>query len=536
MDNRPLNEKFEEIEARLTRLEKQLYLPPINSPEKNQTSSISKEKESLAKSGNWLGIISIICFVLAAGFIVKLSIESGWLTPIRQMGIAALLGLGVIGVGLKLLNIDREYSSLLPAAGIIILYLTTFAAYRLYALMPFESAIILSGVTALLCIGLYYKIQHNVYPVTSAVGSYLAPVILGLNTESTFTLYYFVICSVTFSIISIGIKSRLLTMVASYLAILMTAAIGLSLNQNVLIAIIIALQFFIFSMGAFLYTYFSKVSLTTHESWSFFPVLLIFYGTEYYYIYLIQPNLAAWISLVFAAFLICLYLFAKHIVNPPKASQAMIFTFVAIVLFHSGYLELLPLAVKPWLFIGFVLAFALMPIRYAKTENNLLFYWPIALLILSIIGIEYARLVLDILMLEPISWFVLPMAIISIWMLYVLKNTIFRQNDSYGYALLGAAHLIVILAFYRFADPYGSLAVSVSWLIYAVAIIGFAFVRKDKLMANSALLVLFLAAGKALIYDASSAPTLVRILCLLLTGIVLYGSGFLFRKIAAWRN
>ncbi len=75
---------------------------------------------------------------------------------------------------------------------------------------------------------------------------------------------------------------------------------------------------------------------------------------------------------------------------------------------------------------------------------------------------------------------------------------------------------------------------SASWLIYAVAVMVLAFARRDEVMAKSALIVLALAAGKALLYDAAAAPTVVRILCLLLTGVVLYGCGLLMRRIGSW--
>jgi len=61
-----------------------------------------------------------------------------------------------------------------------------------------------------------------------------------------------------------------------------------------------------------------------------------------------------------------------------------------------------------------------------------------------------------------------------------------------------------------------------------------AFVYKNKTMANSAIPVLGFAAGKALLFDAASAPTIVRIGCLALTGAVLYGCGFFMRKIKNW--
>ncbi len=91
-----------------------------------------------SKPGNWLGIIGVLCFVLAAGFIIKLSIETGWLTPARQIGIAVLFGLSLIAVGFRLMKSDRGYASLLPAAGIVVLYLSAFAGHLLYQLVTLE--------------------------------------------------------------------------------------------------------------------------------------------------------------------------------------------------------------------------------------------------------------------------------------------------------------------------------------------------------------------------------------------------------------
>ena len=53
-------------------------------------------------------------------------------------------------------------------------------------------------------------------------------------------------------------------------------------------------------------------------------------------------------------------------------------------------------------------------------------------------------------------------------------------------------------------------------------------------MIRSALFVLVLAAGKALLYDAAGTETVVRIFCLLLTGLVLYGCGALIRTTNKW--
>ena len=83
---------------------------------------------------------------------------------------------------------------------------------------------------------------------------------------------------------------------------------------------------------------------------------------------------------------------------------------------------------------------------------------------------------------------------------------------------------------------YGTLAVSASWLTYVLIILWVSTLRNDLIIAKSVLLVLFFAAGKALLYDASSSPTVIRTLSLILTGIVLYASGLVIRKKTNWKG
>lgn len=488
------------------------------------------------RSGNWLGIVASICFVFAAAFIIKLSIDSGWLTPERQIGLAVLLGFGLIAAGFALLEADREYSSLLPGAGIIVLYITVFAAYRLYALLTFESAISLVSLVSVACVWLYTRIREDWYPVTAALGSYGAPVVLSLGSSSTFSVYYFLLCSTAFAVISIWVKSRTLTLVSAYLAIMLTALIGLGLHRDVLIAGMLAVNFVVFALGSYLYTRQNLKPLTESESSSFLPLLLFFYAMEYYYIDRIQPGLAPWLSLGFAGLLLGLYLSARKLFPEAKiGSQSMVFAFISVVCFHSFYLELMPAVGKPWLFVAIALAAAFSPVRLGDSQAAGPLRIP-ALAVLAVLLIEYVAMVSHLLSGSDAAWLAVAMAsVVSLWALIYARGEDFAGKNGHG-PLLGAAHLLAVSGLYRLTTETGSLAVSASWLVYAVGVIALAFERKDEVMAKSAMLVLGFAAGKALLYDAASAPTTVRILCLLLTGAALYGSGFLIRRISGWKN
>ncbi|MCC5013489.1 MULTISPECIES: DUF2339 domain-containing protein [unclassified Legionella] len=541
IDLSKLEERLCAIEMRLSLIENHLS-NTTESPWVEATSITPillpiQPKESLpaAKPGNWLGLIAVVCFVLAAGFILKLSLESGWLTAEKQIGLAALFGFALIGAGYQLLESDRKYASLLPAAGIIILYCTVFAAYGLYSLASFQTALAMTILISSICIWLYIKVKHDIYAIIAAIGAYTTPGILGLHVTTVFSLYYFIVCSLTFATISIWVQSRLLTMIAAYLSILVTALVGFHLNNDLLIAFILALHFIIFSVGTYFYTRLTSQQLSEKEAWSFFPVLIIFYAMEYYFIDRIEPGLAPWISLGFAGLLIGLYLYAKKWVSSLN-SESVIVAFTTLVCFHSIYLELLPLELRPWLFVVIILGSALLPVSYLTTKKPHYSLIP-TIAVLIILAMEYLRMLAHLMADFNLAWFIVATAsFCSIWVLLIKHHASITRKEEYGYLLLGLAHLLAISGLYQLTTDYNSLAVSASWLFYAICVMSIAYFRKDKIMAKSALFVLGFAAGKALIYDASATPTIIRILCLMLTGVVLYGSGLVIRKIAEWQN
>ena len=526
------------IETRLSRIEEALKLPPLAAPAAAVAPAAPKPAAPTPprmefKPGNWLGIIAVICFVLAAGFIVKLSIESGWLTPARQIGLAGLLGFALIAAGLALLRTDRSYASLLPGGGVVVLYLTTFAAHWLYGLIGFQPAILMTACVSGICVFLYTEIKHEAYAITAAVGAYISPVILGLGSAEVFSLYYFVLCSVAFATISIWLRTRALILVSAYLALFMSGAIAIGIDgQEKLLAVLLALQFVIFTAGTVAYTVLHKTPMREAEAWMALPVLILFYAFEYVLLHEIAAPLAPWISLGFAALLVALYFAARSLIAEGLSSRSLIMAFATIVVFHSGYLVLWPDAYKPYLLAPIVLGLAFTPgeLRWGS-------HWKpaaipaIALLVVA--AIAYVTIVTD--LAENRGTTVLPgiLGFVAMWTALALAPKL-RHRTANGHLLLGAAHVLAVLGSYYLTQDISSLAVSASWLAYAVAVLAFAYVRKDKVMAQSALFVLGFAAGKALLFDAANAPTLVRIFCLLLTGVVLYGCGLFIRRVNDW--
>lgn len=538
MSEDELINRIEKLERRLEKIETQLGTTrdstPTISPEPAPRIVVKQieqqPKQNKAEtSGNWLGIVSIICFVLAAGFIVKLSIDSGWLTPLRQIAAAIIFGSALIFSGFRISKVDREYASLLPAAGIIVYFISVFSAYSLYSLISISLAITSMIGISIYCMYIYTRMRHDIYPIISACGAYLAPIVLNLSTNSQFTLLYFVICSASFGCISIWLQSRTLTLLSSYLSIGLTSFLGISLHQDVYIVIALSLHFFIFCSAVYGYSLRHRLALTEKEAWKFFPVLIIFYISISYYMESAYPGLAPWISLVFSAALIAFYLSARRFFDQSLGSRLLIVSFCTIVFFHSGYFILIPDEYKPWLLVISFVCISFSS-RISPVISTLSIVPKIAIFL--IISIEYVRMVSAAVENSEPLLLVSCISVVSIWLAVIrLRIRSVEKNVNDFFLYLAMAHVLAVASLYRLTLDMGSLAVSISWLCYAVTVIFIGFRYKDPTVVKSALFVLTIAAGKALVVDASSAPTLVRIACLIVTGLVLYGCGILMKRV-----
>ncbi len=530
MDSSPNERQLESIQERLSNIEAKLK---INTPLINPHPKNTMQVNSKPISGNLLGVVSSICFILAAGFIFKLSLDSGWLTHEKQLGLAILLGLALFAAGILISNTDTIYSSFLPAAGSTILYLTCFAAYQYYFLISFQTVIAITCIITGISLWFYIQFKHDIYAVIAAIGAYSAPFVTNIDNNVFFTLYYFIICSFTFATLSIWVQSRTLTVISAYLAIAITAYVGLNLDMDAVIASALTLNFLIFSMATYFYTQLNHHALTEKESWSLFPVLLIFYAMEYYFISRINPAAASLVSLAAAALLVGLNLSAQRWSRGKTIySSGIVLTFVTLVFFHSIYLELLPREVKPWLFVIILIGYSAFHKNISVTKIQSIVIIPIIALS-SILGIEYLSMLNHLLKPFNLPWAIVSWAsFLSLWYIIIKHRDVLNKNKNYILPLLAAAHVLCITGLYQMTMEYGSLAVSSSWLIYAILVLSFSYINKDLTMAQSVLIVLSFAAGKALLYDAASTPNIHRTLSLILTGIVLYASGFTIRKMS----
>ncbi len=136
----------------------------------------------------WMAWVGAIIVVVGVGFFVKLGYDMGWwgmLPPIVKCLAAAGFGAGLVVAGeVALRRVGRMAAVSLYGAGLGTLYLTAYATFRWFELVPQAGAFGLMFCVARLGIGLPHRGRMLALGVLSLLGGYGTPILL--HEQATF--------------------------------------------------------------------------------------------------------------------------------------------------------------------------------------------------------------------------------------------------------------------------------------------------------------------------------------------------------------
>ncbi len=486
---------------------------------------------SITKILGWTGATAL---VLATAYLIRLAVDSGWLTPERQLALALLSGFLLIGAGLRLRQADREYAGLLPAGGLVVLFLSIYGAHLYYhfiGVAPAAGAVVLTCLAALWLGRLF---ESELYSLFAVVGSYSAPFLLAALSASVLDLaVYFSAWSVLFCVYAIWTRVRRVYLLAAYLALLGFQIIH---DFNGLSAWVAAFafqsaQFLVFLAGAIVFSIHHNRPMDRTEALAHLPLLLIFYALQYPLLETNLPGWAPWISLGSAALLLAAYLFAKsRMAATPQAGGLLVSAYASLALFHAGYMELIPHDLAPWLVLLLLPAVALY-LRLAGPGAAL--QWPFRWLVGGVFALNYLRVVVE----GDYTSFGAAgpdhpiLALFYAAELYAAYHFVKRLPglEALTAPVLFAGHIALMGAAVNILDE--RLLVSLAWGAVGLACLALAFRLADKLLGKSSLLIFAASAAKVLLFDLSDATPLVRIACLAILGVTLYAGGWMYRKV-----
>jgi len=148
---------------------------------------------------NLINKIGIIITVIGVAIGAKYSIEHQLISPLTRIILGYLVGLGLLGFGIKLKKNYENYSAVLVSGAIAIMYLITYMAYSFYSLIPQEVTFLLMVFFTAFTIIAAINYNLQVIAHIGLVGAYAVPFLLSDGSGRVAILFSYM------SIINIGI-------------------------------------------------------------------------------------------------------------------------------------------------------------------------------------------------------------------------------------------------------------------------------------------------------------------------------------------
>jgi len=129
---------------------------------------------------NWLSKLGIAALVVAAAFFLKYAIDSRWIDETGRVaiGLAAAGLLLALGQWLLAKPLYRAYAQVLSSGGIVIFFLSVYAAYNFYQLLDWWQAFSLLALGAVAASALAAANNTQAVAMLCLAGAFLTPVLI----------------------------------------------------------------------------------------------------------------------------------------------------------------------------------------------------------------------------------------------------------------------------------------------------------------------------------------------------------------------
>jgi hypothetical protein len=172
----------------------------------------------------WIGergllAVGVVALILAAGYLLKLSFDRGWVSPLMRCIGGAIAGIIVGALGWRLESRYRTYGAALVGCGAAIIYLAVWAAVRQYQFLPATPGIIALATVSLVLALIAFTLDVEALGATAAVGAFFAPIFLSPGRgNANLLLLYLAVMAGTLGLVAARRAWRLAALVigASY--------------------------------------------------------------------------------------------------------------------------------------------------------------------------------------------------------------------------------------------------------------------------------------------------------------------------------
>jgi uncharacterized membrane protein len=517
----------------------------------------------------WLNRIGIVAVLIGVSYFLKYAFDNQWIGPTGRVAIGLLAGIAVVwwsewfrGRG------HRVFSYSLKAVGIGVLYLSLWAAYQLYQLVPANAAFLAMAVVTVSTVIMALRQDAEVIAAFAIAGGFATPLLLstGQNRQLELFSYIALLDLGTLALIAVRPWKRLLlgSFFATFILYVGWYTQYYTASQFTRTLIFAFIFFAIFSLAPLVSR--SKLSGTRYFAGriSTALVMISLLNAVVYFFQLAalfddfpqkqQQSLLAWSAVGIAALYLLLsrQLRRQADAEGQQKSQLMPLLHIAIAV---GFLTIaIPLKLDThWITIGWLVEAAVLLWISQRANSRLLQYLGGSALVLGILRLLFIdnfntqRLIFN----ARFATYAVAIAVLAGIIRYAGRNpqyaTITRITTVAlnALALFGLNYEVRDFFHRRMYTPglrydlthnwrhmvlIRDFSYSALWMAYGAVLMAVGFWKRSAFLRWQALALIAFTIGKVFVYDVWSLDKGYRILSFIVLGVLLLAISFVYQR------
>jgi len=168
-------------------------LPPVSPPVPLPPSRSKEEWEALI-GGKLLNRIGALALFIGVGFFLKYAFDNNWITETFRVLIGAAVGAAALGLAERAVKKGFPvFAQGLVGAGLAILYLSVYASFNFYHLLPQLAAFVLMAVVTALAFTLAFRYDSAAVSFIGWLGGFLTPFLLSTGESNQVGLFTYLL-------------------------------------------------------------------------------------------------------------------------------------------------------------------------------------------------------------------------------------------------------------------------------------------------------------------------------------------------------
>lgn len=541
-------------------------LPPIP-PRRSPISASLKAKPDLESriGSHWLNRIGIAALLVGVSYFLKFAFDNNWIGPAGRISIGLIAGIAIVVWSERFRVKDyKAFSYSLKAVGIGTLYLSLWAAFHLYSLIPssvaFLMMLVVTGATSVMAL----TQDAQILAAFALIGAFTTPILLktGENREVALFTYVVILDLATLVLVIFKPWRRLLIMSYAGTLILYLGWYWTFYNRTQLnLTLVYATLFFaIFAIAPLI----TLQPDGEHPVLAAIPAVLAFVNAGVYfleaYAMIEEVNKVnmAWFALALAA----VYIFLSRQVRARKlvqgTSEILYFLHLAVAI---GFITVaIPIRLDAhWITIGWFIEAGVLLWIANRIPSDFLNAFALGALVLGvarlllidnfhstqlIFNLRMATYAVAVAVLGAVAWFgakrgddtarvISAMALVALNVLALIALS--REVTDY-YSRQMASFSLPRYQWKSAYENFRSVEIardfsySALWMGYGAMLMIIGFVRRSAFVRWLALILIAVTIVKVFVYDVSQLERGYRIVSFIVLGVLLLAISFVYQR------